>query len=118
MADDNGGRVTWVLVDGENIDATLGASILGRRPQPDERPRWDRLIAFTQRAWDQTARGVFFLNASTGIPTTFVQALKAMDFVVVPLAGAPTRRSSTSPSSAPAGARRAERRRHARQPRR
>ena len=24
MADDNGGRVTWVLVDGENIDATLG----------------------------------------------------------------------------------------------
>ena len=25
-------RVTWVLVDGENIDATLGTSILGRRP--------------------------------------------------------------------------------------
>jgi len=89
MVDDNGGRVTWVLVDGENIDATLGASILGRRPQPDERPRWDRLIAFTQRAWGQSARGVFFLNASSGIPTTFVQALKAMDFVVVPLSGSP-----------------------------
>ena len=89
MVDDNGGRVTWVLVDGENIDATLGASILGRRPQPDERPRWDRLIAFTQRVWGQSARGVFFLNASSGIPTTFVQALKAMDFVVVPLSGSP-----------------------------
>ncbi len=88
MADDDG-RTTWVLVDGENIDATLGASILNRRPQPEERPRWDRLIAFTQRVWGQTARGVFFLNASTGIPTTFVQALKAMDFVVVPLSGSP-----------------------------
>jgi len=29
---------TYVLVDGENIDATLGTSILGRRPHPDERP--------------------------------------------------------------------------------
>ena len=29
-------RKTYVLVDGENIDATLGSSILGRRPrQPD-----------------------------------------------------------------------------------
>jgi putative heme uptake system protein len=83
------GRVTWVLVDGENIDATLGASILGRRPQPDERPRWDRLVVFSERTWDQPARGVFFLNASSGIPMPFVQALKAMDYVVVPLAGAP-----------------------------
>ena len=38
-------RVTWMLVDGENIDATLGTSIFGRRPQPDERPRWDRLTS-------------------------------------------------------------------------
>ncbi len=89
LVDDNDERMTWVLVDGENIDATLGSQILGRRPQPDERPRWDRLIAFTQRAWGQYARGVFFLNASSGIPTAFVQALKAMDFVVVPLAGSP-----------------------------
>ena len=36
-------RITYVLIDGENIDATLGTSILGRRPHPDERPRWDRL---------------------------------------------------------------------------
>ena len=42
-------RNTWVLVDGENIDATLGGSILGRRPQPDERPRWDRLLSFGYR---------------------------------------------------------------------
>jgi uncharacterized protein len=82
-------RVTWVLVDGENIDATLGTSILGRRPQPDERPRWDRLTTFAERAWNQPARGVFFLNASSGIPMPFVQALKAMDYVVVPLSGSP-----------------------------
>jgi uncharacterized protein len=82
-------RLTWVLVDGENIDATFGTSILGRRPQPDERPRWDRLVAFSEKVWAQPARGVFFLNASTGIPMPFVQALKAMDYVVVPLAGSP-----------------------------
>lgn len=35
------------------------------------------------------AQGVFFLNASSGIPMPFVQALKAMDYVVVPLSGAP-----------------------------
>lgn len=83
------GRLTWVLVDGENIDATLGMSILGRRPQPDERPRWDRLTAFAQRTWSQPARGVFFLNATMGIPASFAQALRAMDYIVVPLSGAP-----------------------------
>lgn len=86
---ETGSRATWVLVDGENIDATFGTSILNRRPQPDERPRWDRLVAFAERAWKQPARGVFYLNASSGIPMPFVQALKAMDYVVVPLSGEP-----------------------------
>ena len=57
-------RATYVLVDGENIDATLGSQILGSRPQPDERPRWDRLIAFTEDTWGQPATGLFFLAAS------------------------------------------------------
>ena len=47
------GRTTYLLVDGENIDATLGNSILGRRPRPEERPRWDRLLEWTERAFDQ-----------------------------------------------------------------
>ena len=85
---DGDARTTWLLVDGENIDATLGSSILSRRPQPDERPRWDRLVAFAERTWRQPARGVFYLNASAGIPMPFVQALKAMGYVVVPLSGA------------------------------
>ncbi|GAA4782613.1 NYN domain-containing protein [Microbacterium gilvum] len=81
--------VTWVLVDGENIDATLGTSIIGRRPLPEERPRWDRLISFAARQWNKTARGVFFINATTVLPQSFVQALKAMDYEVVLLSGGP-----------------------------
>ncbi len=38
---------TILLVDGENIDATLGGSLLGRRPAPEERPRWDRVREHT-----------------------------------------------------------------------
>lgn len=79
--------LTYLLVDGENIDATLGTSILGRRPQPDERPRWDRLIDFAQDAWEQQVRGLFFLNATTTMPMSFIQALNALGFQPVPLSG-------------------------------
>jgi uncharacterized protein len=79
--------VTWVLVDGENIDVTLGSSILRRRPAPDERPRWDRILTFAQNRWDVAARGLFFLNASTHLPSSFVQALVALGYTPVPLSG-------------------------------
>ena len=36
-------RKTYILVDGENIDATLGGSILGRRPRGFE--EWARAHA-------------------------------------------------------------------------
>ncbi|PRY61462.1 uncharacterized protein BCF74_10517 [Knoellia remsis] len=81
--------LTYVLVDGENIDATLGTSILGRRPQPEERPRWDRLLAFAKDRWEQDVRGLFFLNATQGMPMPFIQALKALGFEPVPLSGDP-----------------------------
>ncbi|WP_122816753.1 NYN domain-containing protein [Nocardioides pantholopis] len=82
------GRRTFVLVDGENIDATLGNSLLGRRPQPEERPRWERVTAYAEELWDQPVTGLFFLNASHGqLPASFVQALLAMDYRPVPLAG-------------------------------
>ena len=77
----------YLLVDGENIDATLGTSILGRRPESQERPRWDRLLQFTRERWGGSPRGLFFLNASTGMPMTFVQALKAIGYLPVPLSG-------------------------------
>ena len=83
-------RRTFVLVDGENLDATLGNAVLGRRPLPEERPRWERVTAFLEREWQQRVTGLFFLNASSGsLPTTFVQALLALDYRPVPLSGAP-----------------------------
>jgi uncharacterized protein len=82
------GRRTFVLVDGENIDATLGNSLLRRRPNPEERPRWERVTEYAERLWDQPVTGLFFLNASGGhLPSSFVQALLAMDYRPIPLAG-------------------------------
>ncbi len=83
-----GSAMTYVLVDGENIDATLGMSLLGHRPSPDERPRWDRLLSFAERTFAQPTRGLFFLNASSGsMPMAFVQALTAIGYRAIPLAG-------------------------------
>jgi putative heme uptake system protein len=82
------GRNTYLVIDGENIDATLGGNVLGRRPQPGERPRWERVRDFAERTWGQPVKGLFFLNASSGqLPMAFVQALLAMDYRPIPLAG-------------------------------
>ena len=81
-------RRTFVLVDGENIDATLGSTVLGRKPEPNERPRWERVLDFAERLWSQDATGLFFLNASNGyLPGPFVTALTQIGFRVVPLSG-------------------------------
>lgn len=88
MADERG-SATYLLVDGENIDATLGASILGRRPKPEERPRWDRLLEFARDRWQQEPVGLFFLAANNELPMSFVQALLSIGYRPVPLAGAP-----------------------------
>lgn len=83
-------RRTYLLVDGENIDATLGGNILNQRPAPEDRPRWDRVRAFVEQVYDQPVTALFFVNASSGaLPMPFMQALMAMDYTPVPLAGAP-----------------------------
>jgi putative heme uptake system protein len=82
-------RETVLLVDGENIDATLGGSLLGRRPAPEERPRWDRVRDYARAVWEQPVRSLFFLNASGQIPMAFVQALTALDYRPVLLSGPP-----------------------------
>lgn len=80
-------RRTYLLVDGENIDATLGMNVLNRRPAPEERPRWDRIADFASKVWDQEVVPLFFLNATSGqMPMPFVQALLAMGYRPVPLA--------------------------------
>ena len=83
-------RVTYLVIDGENLDATLGVSVLGHRPAPDERPRWERVLAYARSVWDQPVKGLFFLNATSGtLPMSFVQALIAMGLRPVPLSGPP-----------------------------
>lgn len=83
-------RVTYLLVDGENIDATLGVSVLGHRPAPDERPRWERVREFARQAYGQPVTALFFLNGSSGqMPMTFVQALLALDYRPIALSGGP-----------------------------
>ena len=79
--------VTYLLVDGENVDATLGLSVLGHRPTPEQRPRWERVRAFAA-GWGAPVKALFFLNASRGeLPASFVQALLAMEFRPIPLSG-------------------------------
>ncbi|MCI6585438.1 MAG: NYN domain-containing protein [Mobiluncus porci] len=79
-------ETTYLLVDGENIDATLGLSVLQRRPEPDERPRWDRVRDYVAENNPGQTKGLFFLNATAHMPMTFVQALLAMDYQPIPLA--------------------------------
>ncbi len=80
-------RETFLLVDGENIDATLGGSLLGRRPAPEERPRWDRVRDHARAVWEQPVRGLFFLNGTGHVPMPFVQALSVLEFRPVLLSG-------------------------------
>lgn len=84
----SGQSTTYLVVDGENLDATLGSSILGGRPTPEYRPRWERVLTFAGERFAQPVKGLFFLNASGGsLPMSFVQALLAIGFQPIPLAG-------------------------------
>ncbi len=84
------GPVTYLVIDGENLDATLGGNLLQRKPQPDERPRWERVVEFARRTWDRPVKALFFMNASAGtLPMGFVQALNALGLRPVPLSGPP-----------------------------
>jgi uncharacterized protein len=82
--------LTYLIVDGENLDATLGVNVLGHRPAPDDRPRWERVVEFTRRQWGRPVKALFFINASSGdLPMPFLQALTAMGLRPIPLSGPP-----------------------------
>ncbi|MBL4847547.1 MAG: NYN domain-containing protein [Planctomycetes bacterium] len=76
----------YVLIDGENIDRTLG-QILDAKPRPEQRPRWDRVRQFAEKAFGKEARALFYLNASRGLPGTFIQALRLAGYTPIPLTG-------------------------------
>jgi putative heme uptake system protein len=78
----------YLLIDGENIDTTLGQAILGRRPTPDERPRWERLVGFVGQRWGADVTALFFIHAhGEHLPMPFIQALTAMGYRPIPLTG-------------------------------
>lgn len=79
-------ELVYVLIDGENIDRTLG-QILDAKPRPEQRPRWDRVRQFAEEAYKKEARALFFLNASRGLPGTFIQALRLAGYTPIPLTG-------------------------------
>ena len=74
-----------VLVDGADMDLALGR-VLGRRPQPLERPRWVQALEFARKEWpDRGVQGVFFIRKPQ-LPSKnlnrFIEAVKATGFVV------------------------------------
>jgi uncharacterized protein len=84
-----GRGTTYLVIDGENIDGVLGG-VLDRRPEPAERPRWDRVLSFAASTWDNPVSALFFINASSGhLPVSFVQALVNMGLRPIPLSGRP-----------------------------
>ncbi len=78
---------TYVLVDGENIDGVLGG-ILNRRPGPEDRPRWDKIIRFAKEWQHDDVIALFFINATNGdIPWPFIQALRNAEFRPILISG-------------------------------
>ena len=82
-------RRTFVLVDGENIDATLGGSVLAAAARAGgASPLGAPHCRSPSALWGQPVTGLFFLNATNGnLPHSFVQALLAIGYRPVPLRG-------------------------------
>ena len=82
-----GRATTYLVIDGENIDGVLGG-LFDRRPEPGERPRWDRVLSFATGTWGNPVTSFFFINASSGhLPVSFIQALVAIGIRPIPLSG-------------------------------
>jgi uncharacterized protein len=79
---------TYVIIDGENLDTTLGSSILRHAPKPGDRPRWERVIEFAKTLGSDDVVGLFFINSSRGdTPWPFVAAIQNAGFRAVLLSG-------------------------------
>ncbi|MFD1722114.1 NYN domain-containing protein [Amnibacterium endophyticum] len=79
---------TYVLIDGENLDTTLGVSILRHSPKSGERPRWERVLDFARTLGSDDVVGLFFINSTSGnTPWPFVAAIQNAGFRAVLLSG-------------------------------
>ena len=83
---------TYVLIDAENLDRTIG-EIIGRRPSAGERVNYQALVNFCAEKWPKPVRCLVCLNVrSEQVPETmlgFIQALRASKCDVVPVYGRP-----------------------------
>ena len=75
----------FVFVDGADMDIALG-SVLGRKPQSLERPRWGKALEYARKEWpDRHVQGVFFIRKPE-LPSKplnrFIDAVKATGFMV------------------------------------
>lgn len=76
-------KISHLFIDGPNIDATLGNSILGHKPMPRERPRWNLVLAAAQ-AHHGVEQPCFVLNGDKFdfLRAPFYRALKLMRYDV------------------------------------
>jgi uncharacterized protein len=83
---------SYVLIDAENIDWAV-SNVVGRKPEPQDRVQFDRLVAFCESRFPNPVRCIVVLNArGEQLPDMmigFVRALKTAGCEVVLLHGRP-----------------------------
>jgi uncharacterized protein len=83
---------TYVLIDAENVDWAV-STVLGRKPESQDRVQFDRLVAFCERTFPTPVRVVVVLNArGDQVPDAmhgFIRALKTAGCEVALLYGRP-----------------------------
>ena len=83
---------SYVLIDAENVDWAV-ASVLGRKPEPQDRVQFDRLVAFCESQFPPPVRCIVVLNARgeqlPDVMIGFVRALKTAGCEVALLHGRP-----------------------------
>ena len=80
-------RPHYLLVDGENIDAVLGNTLLGGKPAPSQRPQWDHVRAFLETTFGGPFRLLFFIHHRGPAQMPFIQAITAIGYKPVLLTG-------------------------------
>lgn len=83
---------SYVLIDAENIDWAV-SNVVGRKPEPQDRVQFDRLVSFCESNFPAPVRCVVVLNARgeqlPDVMIGFVRALKSAGCEVALLYGRP-----------------------------
>ncbi|WP_163994596.1 NYN domain-containing protein [Pyxidicoccus caerfyrddinensis] len=83
---------SYVLIDAENIDWAV-SNVVGRKPEPQDRVQFDRLVSFCETNFPAPVRCVVVLNARgeqlPDVMIGFVRALKSAGCEVALLYGRP-----------------------------